>query len=174
MADRRVLFERSDFRAREVAKRTRSATWPIAPGKLLRVGQSVLMDRNGTGRPHKGIDLFAEPGTPVLAASAGDVLRVIDGQAREGQRMQRAGLFLDIRGVDGLIYRYLHLGDASVQPGQRIAQATVLGHVASAHQSGTGQASHLHFEVRRSDYDWRRKDYGEPVDPLSVLPARAV
>lgn len=173
MADRRVLFERSDFRARDLAKKARDATWPIDPGQLLRVGQSVLADRNGRGRPHKGLDLFAEPGTRVLAAREGDVLRVIDGQSKEGQRMQRAGLFIDVRSTDGLIYRYLHLADAAVQPGQRVVQAALLGHVAHAHQSGTGQASHLHFEVRRSDYDWRKRDYGEPVDPRLVLPARA-
>ena len=40
--------------------------WPMPLGSLRSVGQSVLADRDGSGRPHYGIDLFA----PALAVDS--------------------------------------------------------------------------------------------------------
>lgn len=144
--------------------------WPIAPAQLHRVGQSVLADRNGQGRPHKGIDLFADAGTPVLAAQQGQVIRVVDGRSGKRAAQQRAGLFIDVLGRDTLVYRYLHLGEARVRPGQTVSQGVVLGTVAAAHTSGLREAPHLHFEIRQGDVDRSREDYGTPVDPLRLLP----
>src|ERR1043165_7886504 len=56
-------------------------SWPIDKALIRRVAQSVLTDRNGKGRPHKGIDIFAPAGTPVLAAKGGRILRVVDGRS---------------------------------------------------------------------------------------------
>jgi len=144
--------------------------WPIARAQLHRVGQSVLADRNGQGRPHKGIDLFADAGTEVLAAQHGRVLRVADGRSGKIASQQRAGLFIDVLGSDTLVYRYLHLGEARVRSGQTVRQGAVLGTVAAAHTSGLREAPHLHFEVRQKDVDRSRRDYGTPVDPLRLLP----
>lgn len=147
-----------------------SVHWPLVPGQLKRVGQSVLADRNGQGRPHKGIDLFADAGTRVLAASAGTVLRVVDGRTSPHAALRRAGLFVDVLARDALVYRYLHLGESRVRPGGVVVPGTVLGTVASANTSGLSQAPHVHFEVRQGDFDSHRKDYGTPLDPLRLLP----
>ena len=144
--------------------------WPIARAELQRVGESVLADRNGQGRPHKGIDLFAEAGTQVRAASEGKVLRVVDGRHSAQEAQRRAGLFLDVKGRDALVHRYLHLAESRVAPGALIQQGTVLGIVAAPHTSGLAHAPHLHFEVRQGDFDRARKDYGAPLDPLRMLP----
>ena len=144
--------------------------WPIARKQLTRVGESVLADRNGRGRPHKGIDLFAEAGTEVVAASAGEVIRVVDGRRSGHETRRRAGLFIDVRGRNALVFRYLHLGESRVQPGAVVRPGMVLGTVAPAHTSGLASAPHVHFEVRQGDYDPRRRDYGTPVDPLRLLP----
>jgi len=144
--------------------------WPIARAQLHRVGQSVLADRNGQGRPHKGIDLFADAGTEVLAAQQGHVLRVVDGRSGKRASQQRAGLFIDVLGRDTLVYRYLHLGEARVRSGQTVGQGAVLGTVAAAHTSGLRETPHLHFEIRQKDVDRSREDYGTPVDPLRLLP----
>ena len=144
--------------------------WPIARAQLHRVGQSVLADRNGQGRPHKGIDLFADAGTPVLAAQQGRVIRVVDGRSGTSASQQRAGLFIDVLGKDTLVYRYLHLGEARVRSGQTVRQGDVLGTVAAAHTSGLSETPHLHFEIRQKDVDRSRNDYGTPVDPLRLLP----
>ena len=146
------------------------AHWPIARAQLHRVGQSVLADRNGQGRPHKGIDLFADSGTPVLAAQGGRILRVVDGRRGKRASQQRAGLFIDVLGKDTLVYRYLHLGNARVRSGQAVNQGEVLGTVAAAHTSGLRETPHLHFEIRQKDVDRSREDYGTPVDPLRLLP----
>lgn len=130
----------------------------------------MLAVRKGKERPHKGIDLFADAGTEVLTARGGQVLRVVDGRKSPNQGLRRAGLFVDIRGADSLVYRYLHLSEARVEAGASIRQGTVLGSVAAAHTSGLADAPHLHFEVRDGDYSHERRDYGTPVDPLRVLP----
>lgn len=152
------------------AARPRRAIWPIAQANIHRVGESVLADRNGQGRPHKGVDIFADAGTEIVAARGGQVLRVIDGRQTKSASQQRAGLFIDIRGGDSLVYRYLHLGEARVEPGASVKQGTVLGTVAAPHTSGLADATHLHFEIRQADYDRMRQDYGTPIDPRRVLP----
>lgn len=150
----------------------RRVIWPIAPDKLKRVGESVLDRRKGKDQPHKGVDLFAEAGTEVLTARGGHVIRVVDGRRSKKEGLRRAGLFVDVRGADALVYRYLHLAAAYVAPGATIKQGTVIGLVAAAHTSGLSDDPHLHFEVRQGDYDRTKKDYGTPVDPLRLLPPR--
>lgn len=145
-------------------------SWPMDRVQIRRVGQSVLTDRNGKGRPHKGIDLFAPAGTRVLAAQGGRILRVVDGRSGETASQRRAGLFIDVLGVDALVYRYLHLHDAQVQPGQTVGVGAVLGAVAAAHTSGLAEAPHLHFEIRLGDAGHGKKDYGASIDPLRLLP----
>lgn len=150
--------------------RARRVIWPIAREHVKRVGESVMAARKGKDRPHKGIDLFAEAGTEVLTARGGQVLRVVDGRKSADQGLRRAGLFVDVRGADALVYRYLHLGEARVEAGTPIKQGTVLGVVAAAHTSGLADVPHLHFEVREADYSRDKRDYGMPVDPLRLLP----
>lgn len=147
-----------------------SVQWPVVRAALKRVGESVLADRNGQGRPHKGIDLFADAGTEVRAASGGVVLRVVDGRSSSRESQRRAGLFVDVRAGNALIYRYLHLGESRVKPGASVEPGTVLGTVARAHTSGLAHEPHLHFEIRQGDFDPHRRDYGLPINPLRLLP----
>ena len=150
--------------------------WPIAAGRLRRVGESVLARRAGSGRPHKGVDLFADADTPVLSAVYGKVLRVVDGRTADratNESLWRAGLFVDVLGLDRRIYRYLHLGSVAVREGEPVPAGHALGTVSPSGQSGVeGSAPHVHFEIRGGDYDRSRRDYGEPIDPLGVLPRR--
>jgi murein DD-endopeptidase MepM/ murein hydrolase activator NlpD len=168
-------FDRAGFESRYARASTPPAveperTWPIAAEDLVRIGQSILGDRDGTGRPHKGIDLFAAAGTPVRAAIAGRVLRVVDGRRSGGSSRRQAGLFVDVLGADDKVYRYLHLGTAQVAAGQAVASAEGIGTVAAAGTSGLGAVPHLHFEIADSDYDAQRGDYGPRRDPLRHLP----
>lgn len=150
------------------------AIWPVMFGALRRIGQSVLENR-GNGRPHKGIDLFAPAATPVRAAVAGSVVRVIDGRRSASQSRRDAGLWVDVRDASGRIFRYLHLG--SVQPqikaGAQLAMGDPIGTISTKGQSGVLHSDpHVHFEIRTSDFEQARRDYGEPIDPLTVLPLR--
>ena len=110
--------------------------WPIAREHLQRVGDSVLADRDGHGRPHKGIDLFAPHGTPVRSAQSGRVLRVVDGRIGTRTSQHRAGLFIDVLGADALVCRYLHLEGARVRAGQWVNPGDVLGAIAAPYTSG--------------------------------------
>lgn len=166
MPGRVERFARGGFEARSGGLRL----WPIEPH--LHIGQSVLTDRDGTGRPHHGVDLFAEAGTPVRAAQGGRVLRVIDGRGSKQSHLRRAGLFVDVQGEDDYVYRYLHLAEARVAAGQRIKKGVLLGTVAAPFTSGLRNAPHLHFEVRLGDYSRETRSYGAAVDPLLLLPPR--
>lgn len=144
---------------------------PIEGKNLTRIGESVTEHRAGSGRAHKGLDLFAPVGSPVLSAVSGKVLRVVDGSTSTRISGQRAGWFVDILGGDGLIYRYLHLAEKpTVRAHQAIRAGTRLGTVGTSGIQRSGP--HVHFEIRRGDYSEQRRNYGEPVDPLTVLPLR--
>lgn len=146
--------------------------WPIEDLHRQSIGSSVMPDRRG--RAHKGVDIQAPAGAEVLASVGGRVRRVVDGRKSKRPRLQRAGLFVDIRGDDSLTYRYLHLGEARVTPGSIIKQGEVVGLVADPKTSGLGDWTHLHFEIRSSDYDNAKQDYGSPINPLRLLPALSV
>ena len=70
--------------------------WPVPRASLKRIGQSVLSDRDGSGRPHYGLDLFADASSPVLAAQTGRVVRIVDGRRSTETGKRRAGLWIDI------------------------------------------------------------------------------
>ncbi len=147
--------------------------WPITLMELQEIGESVLSHRRGSGRPHKGLDLFAAAGTEVLSASPGRVLRVVNGSRGNTDKQRRAGLFVDVKGADGNVYRYLHLGAAKVKPNQRLRSGEAIGTVAATGHSGVEHSRpHVHFEVRAADYQVSALDYGHPIDPLSLLPLR--
>lgn len=171
-AGSRAEGERSDM-ANHRTSEVLGPLWPIAAGLLRRVGDSVLPRRAGTGQPHKGIDLFAPAGAEVRAAVYGRVLRVIDGREADSEGRRRAGLFVDVRGLDGKVYRYLHLGSAMVREGEPVRAGQTLGTVSPSGQSGVEHSEpHVHFEIRAADWNRTAGDYGEPVDPLRVLPPR--
>ena len=153
----------------EPVAQSQKPIWPIADLHRQSVGSSVMPNRHG--RAHKGVDIHAPAGAEVLASVGGRVLRVVDGRKSKRPMLRRAGLFVDVRGNDSLIYRYLHLGEARAIPGAIIQQGVVVGRVAAAHTSGLGDWTHLHFEIRSSDYDSATKDYGSPINPLRLLPA---
>ena len=79
-------------------------------------------------------------------------------------------MFVDVLGSDSLVYRYLHLGDAAVRGGQTLTLGDPIGSVAPAMTSGMADTPHLHFEVRASDFQRAREDYGAALNPLRLLP----
>ena len=119
---------------------------------------------------HEGIDFPADPGTPVLAAADGTVIRVDASFLDWTREQQDVALFeamqlgytpaptLDrIRGrqvwIDhgrGVVTRYAHLSAvAEFSVGERVTAGTVIGAVGS---SGYPQGGpHLHLEVRIGD-----------------------
>ncbi len=134
-----------------------SWAWPVE-------GEVITGYRNG-GDPyaagqHRGIDIAAPPGTPVVAAAAGVVrFRGVAGSN---------GLTVTIRTADGRYdTSYLHLSAAGVREGQELGAGERIGAVGTGGRR-SAQAPHLHFGVRLAG---TRHDY---VDPLGLLgPPRA-
>ena len=124
--------------------------WPIDPRLISRVGESLATKRRGSGRPHKGIDIFAREGTPVRSASAGIVRRVVDGtRAGASEGLRRAGWFVDVVDSEGRIFRYLHLSaDPVARVGELVSPRTVIGTVGTSGVEHAGP--HVHFEDRKS------------------------
>jgi murein DD-endopeptidase MepM/ murein hydrolase activator NlpD len=92
---------------------------------------------NGQPRaPHRGLDLEAETGEPVLAAADGVV-------ALTGS-FYYAGNCVYLDHGQGLISMYFHLSEVRVAPGQRVARGELLG---LAGDTGRSTRSHLHFGV---------------------------
>lgn len=106
-----------------------------------------------TGLPsrHEGVDLLAPPGSRVLAAAAGRVLRA----GWSGS----FGLAVEIDHGRGVTTRYAHLARVLVRPGAAVGEGQPVGLVGS---SGRSTGPHLHYEVRLA---------GEAVDPLPFLEA---
>lgn len=110
---------------------------------------------NGTTYPHfhTGIDIDAQPGTPV-GASAGGV--VVQTGAADGQPTGY-GNFVVIEHPNGYQTLYAHLDRVLVTVGERVQQLELIGVVGS---TGLSTGPHLHFEIRR---------YGDFLDPLPYL-----
>jgi murein DD-endopeptidase MepM/ murein hydrolase activator NlpD len=113
----------------------------------------------GGGRGHEGHDVFAECGTPLVAARGG----VVKKQAWHSAAGNYLVIDADGTGED---MAYMHLRDAAlVGEGDHVATGERIGFVGD-----TGHASgcHLHFEL------WTAPGWyggGHPVDPLPTLQA---
>lgn len=111
---------------------------PVAGISPDRLRDSWGAPRSG-GRWHKGIDIFAPPGTPVVAAVPGTV-------TLSGPSGGLGGTRVWVRGDDGRYYYYAHLSFTSVQAGQRVEAGHVLGGVGNTGNARTTPA-HLHFSI---------------------------
>lgn len=128
-----------------------SLAFPVEGAGRGNIGSGFGAPRNGGSRFHRGVDVFAPRGTPVLAAADGRITRV--GSNRLG------GNVVHLRGEDGLSFYYAHLDRHTVRAGARVRAAEPVGEVGN-----TGNARntppHLHFGVFRR---------GEAVDPYGYL-----
>jgi murein DD-endopeptidase MepM/ murein hydrolase activator NlpD len=118
--------------------------------------------RFGAGRGfggHQGQDVFAECGTPVVAARGGKVQQ----RAYHG----RAGNYLVIDGAGTTVdYVYAHLREPGrFDTGRRVLTGQMIGHVG---RTGDATACHLHFEMW-SGPGWYAG--GAAFNPLPLLRA---
>lgn len=110
-------------------------------------------------RSHQGIDIFARRGTPVVAACAGEVVRV--GQDRLG------GNVVWVAGGAARLYYYAHLESfrPGLHVGERVSSGTALGRVGTT-GNARGTPPHLHFGIYPASHlFW-------PVDPTPLLQHR--
>jgi peptidoglycan LD-endopeptidase LytH len=106
--------------------------------------------RDGGVRVHHGIDIFAPRGTPVLAASDAEVIRV--------GRRDRGGNVVVLRdGARDILLYYAHLDEQLVETGARVRPGDIIGTVGNTGNAIT-TPPHLHIGIYQGG--WRR-----PVDP---------
>ena len=129
--------------------------WPV-------VGQSRVSSLfgprahpiGGKKRLHKGIDIAAPQGTPIVAIAPGRVIFV-------GKR-RGFGRLVEIAHAGGWHSKYAHASTTTVTLGQRVDGGQMIATVgATGHATGP----HLHLEIRQS---------GKSVDPLPLLRQRWV
>ena len=119
------------------SSRASALVFPVA-GKSSKVGGYWGEYRNGN-RKHKGIDIFARKGTPVVAVSDGVVTSVSNGG--------KGGKCVWIKSASHpWTAYYAHLDKQKVYSGQSVKKGQVIGTVGN-----TGNArytpSHLHFGI---------------------------
>lgn len=111
---------------------------------------SIFGDARGTTRKHKGIDIDAPTGTPVIAVTDGFIERVTEKGLGGKQVWLRAG--------DGRQFFYAHLSGFAVEEMDVVQAGDVLGYVG---QTGNASTPHLHFEIMVGKR--------EAIDPLPEL-----
>jgi hypothetical protein len=111
-----------------------------------------------SGRGHRGQDVLAACGTPLVAARGGRVkVNSFQGAAGNYLVIDEAGSRFD--------HAYLHLRERGlVREGERVRTGQLIGYVGT---TGSSTACHLHFEL----WDGPWWDGGRPIDPLPSLRA---
>lgn len=98
---------------------------------------------------HKGIDIAADEGEPIMA--------VFDGVVASVGEDERSGKYVFLEHGKGVVTLYCHCSEITVKEDEKVKQGDVIALVGS---TGYSTGPHLHFEVRMN---------GESVDPLPLL-----
>lgn len=134
-----------------------SLLMPVVGVRAIDLSDSWGDSRDGGKRRHRGIDIFAPRGTPVVAVSDG-IVSYIGTQSKGGMC-----LWLTTEAGASFYYAHLDRWAAGLYEGMSVHSGDLLGYVGN-----TGNAistpSHLHFQVTEND---------ETVNPYPIL-TRAV
>jgi len=101
-------------------------------------------------RPHSGMDIAADLGTPVRAPSAGTVIELGD--------FFFSGNLVYIEHGQGMISLFAHLSEIDVSLGEQVAKGQVIGRVGA---TGRVTGPHLHWSLGLN---------GNWIDPALFLP----
>jgi len=160
LLDPAIVLEEIDHRAAIYSAFTPERLWS---GPFLLPVQGPITGVYGAGRSynggpvtdyHRGTDITAEEGTPVIAANTGRVAFVGDLSVR--------GRSVILDHGDGVFSAYHHLSEAAVAQGQLVNKGDLVGLVG---QTGLAEGPHLHWEivVRGVEVDallWTQGEYG--------------
>lgn len=106
----------------------------------LRNNQQKRLGLRVLRREHRGVDIMAPRGWPVISFKDGNVVQAGPSGA--------AGIIARIRQSDGMTVVYAHLDKVLVTEGQSVAQGQILGEVGC---TGRTTGSHLHLAMRKED-----------------------
>ncbi|MGR3808681.1 murein DD-endopeptidase MepM [Pasteurella testudinis] len=104
-----------------------------------------------TGRvtPHRGVDFSIPVGTPIIAPSDGEVIKV-------AYQANGAGRYIVLQHGRNYKTVYMHLSRALVKPGQKVKRGE---RIALSGNTGRSTGPHLHYEFHIND---------RPVNPMTV------
>ena len=108
---------------------------PVEGAVSSKYGPRKLSARKAV-KQHKGIDVSAKKGTPVVASGSGTITFA----GRQGAY----GKLVEIEHRDGLVTRYAHLDRFAVKQGQHVAMGQKIGTVGT---TGRTTGPNLHFEI---------------------------
>lgn len=121
----------------------------------------------GDSGVHKGIDIFARRGTPVLAAAPGVVIL--------SKELELGGRAAMVIGPKWRLHYYAHMDSVDVQTGERISRGDRIGRVGNS-GNATGKTPHLHFAIgslvpfpkryNQGTQGWKRMFYLNPHEEL--------
>lgn len=124
--------------------------WPL-PGHTYISCHFVEVDAFGNAG-HRGTDIPAPEGTPILAAHSGTVL-VSGWNDSYGNQVR-------LDNGAGLSTRYAHMTQTAVTAGEAVTAGQVIGYVGNI---GDSTGNHLHFEVMQN---------GVRVNPMDMVSVR--
>ena len=143
------------------ASSTGSFQIPVAGVKPEQLLDSYTHARS-EGRMHDAIDIPAPLGTPVIAATDGEIVKFFDSE--------RGGITVYEKTTDGkfvLYYAHLSRRAEEILVGTKVAKGTTIGYVGDTGNAGAGNY-HLHFSISRV-VDPNRIWEGESINPYPVL-----
>ncbi len=116
--------------------------------------------RDGCRRQHKGNDIFAAEGSPIVAVEPGVIAKV------DGTDDSNGGLSIWLLGDSGVAYWYAHNSANYVTAGQRVGRGQLIGRVGHTGNART-TPSHIHFQINRCG----ELSSSEPctVDPFGLI-----
>lgn len=123
--------------------------WPVT-GRISSIFGLRRFFNEQERRPHSGLDIAADEGTPVKAVADGTVIDTGD--------FFFSGNMIYIDHGQGIISLYAHLSKISVKPGDTIKQGEIIGNVG---HTGRVTGPHLHFAVYANQ---------TLIDPVFMLP----
>ena len=133
-----ISFSFTKKKPSSASRVSKSLAYPVA-GKRSNIGDRWGASRDGGRRKHKGIDIYARKGTPVVAIS--------DGVIVEKDHTPIGGKTLWLKSADhDLTAYYAHLDKQLVREGQYVRKGQVIGTVGNT-GNARSMSSHLHFGI---------------------------
>ncbi len=124
--------------------------WPVPDGRVTSDYGWRINPVTRVREYHRGIDVGAPTGTPIVATG--------DGRVSFAGRLRLYGETVKIRHGDGIDTLYAHCHELAVSVGERVSAGQIIGYVG---MTGRSTGPHVHYEVHED---------GEPTDPRQYLP----
>lgn len=136
---------------------------PVAGVKAKQLTDTFTQARAGGARVHDAIDIMADEGTPVIAATDGTVEKLFYSDGGGGNTIY-------IRSPDQRwTYYYAHLQGYApgLAEGQQVKRGQVIGRVGHT-GNASAEGPHLHFAINRMEpgEKWYQ---GSPINPYPLL-----